>query len=251
MKKKSINLILILNFLLILAMFLSVNIVVATNTPNPSTSDNIDDPANDVVTYNNQTSTFESTSLHSELDIDSMVRSGQQFTVTLYELFPQSGNYSFILFLKDGTDEYFVMYMPGGVTYDLYLLSDEGFWNGSEFTFYMFGMPEIVGSVSGKIFSATIPTAALLITSSIEWYFMAYYYDSATPNIVYVDVCPDSILSEIYPDGDGDGNGDGDGDGNGDGNGDGFTIPAYEIPILLGITTIFTMGLIYIQKKRI
>ncbi|MCK4281035.1 MAG: hypothetical protein KAX10_02885 [Candidatus Lokiarchaeota archaeon] len=247
MKKKSINLILILNFLLILAMFISVNIVVATNTPNPSTSDNIDDPANDVITYNNQTSTCESTSLHPILDIDSMVRSGQEFTVTLYELFPQSGSYQFTLILKDGTDIYYIIYVLGGVTYDLHLMSSEGFWNGSEFTLYMFSMPVSVGSVSGKIFSATIPTAALLITSSIEWTFMASYYDSATPDILILDVCPDSYIFQMCPDGDGDGNGDGDGDGNGDG----FTIPAYEIPILLGITTIFTMGLIYIQKKRI
>ena len=216
-----------------------------TNTPNPSTSDNIDDPANDVVTYNNQTNTCESTSLHSCIDIDSMVRSGQQFTVTLYELFPESGNFTFFLYIKDGLDIYYILYIPGGATQVLYFMSDEGVWNGTEFTIFMYAMPVSVGSVSGKTFSANIPTAALSITSSMDWFFIASIYDSATPDVMYVDVCPDSYLSQMCPEGDGDG------DGNGDGDGVEFTIPGYEIPILLGITTIFTMGLIYIQKKRI
>ncbi len=247
MKTKNISKFVILSLIILFGMTISIEIATAQQNPIPATSDSINDPQGDVIILSFATLTCEETSLHDELDIDTVVRSGQTFTITLYELFteiPLSGGYLNVFMIEDGSDVYTAVYIDAldMVTF----VTDEGDdWDGSAWSA---GNSASVGSASGKILTITIPTAALTITNSMEWNFATYYTDPVT-SVMYVDMAPDSelpvfCLGTTTPDDDDDD------DWNGDGDDDGSSIPGYEFMSLLLITSFTVSGIIYIYMKK-
>ncbi len=249
MKTKNISKFVILSLIILFGMTISIEIATAQPNPVPATSDNINDPQGDVIILSFSTLTCEETSLHDELDIDSVVRSGQTFTITLYELFseiPLSGGYLNVFMIEDGSDVYTAAYID--VLDMVTFVTDEGDnWDGSAWST---GMPASVGSVSGKTLTIQIPTAALTITNSMEWNFATYFTDPVT-SVMYIDMAPDSELpgfcpGTTTPDDDDDGNG----DASPDDDGDGSSIPGYEFMSLLLITSFTVSGIIYIYLKK-
>ncbi len=231
-------------------MSISIEIATAQQNPITSTADSVNDPQGDVIIWNLATGTCEDTSLHDELDIDTMVRSGQTFTITLYEDFteiPLAGGYLNVFMIEDGSDIYSAAYIDvlGIVTF---ANDDSDSWDGSVWNG---GMAASIGSVSGKTLTIEIPTAALTITSSMEWNFATYYKDPDT-SVTYMDITPNSELDfcsgytppdDTTPD-------DTTPDDTTPDDGDGNEIPGYEFISLLLITSFTVSGIIYIYMKK-
>lgn len=247
-----------LSLIFILGLNLSAFSFALENLPKKSTADNIDDPPNDVIAYNSTAETCNSTSLFAELDIDTMTRSGQQFIVTLFLPFRLNMGYDYILSIVDEGKTYVVY----GTTEDLVLAKpDMSYWNGTEFT--TTGVPVIIGSISVNVMTADVPIDVVNITDSTTWTFAASYNDEENSGYIYLDFCPDessSVVCREEDNGNGDGNGDDDVDDDVDDE-DKYrldvtfwdlvnSIPGYEMPLLILIVIVVSVGLIYKFRKK-
>ncbi|MFW9987560.1 MAG: hypothetical protein ACFFC3_02810 [Candidatus Odinarchaeota archaeon] len=221
------NIYVILAVILILGIVINIKVGTTQTNPISATSDHYRDPKSDVVIYDNETKTSRATSLHPELDIDSMTRSGQVIVVTVYEHFDFSLGHTYFLKIEDGKDEYISTY-----SYDLDIVSltktGEGVWNGTEWTN---GEPTNIGFLSGKTLTINIPSTALAMKSTMYWSFWYQYTDPET-GVVYLDVAPEYELVELCPDYD-----------------PGQGIPGYELSIIILITSLFTIGLVILKTK--
>ena len=225
----------IMRKLLIITLFLIFSISLATIARSDlklSTSDNITDPADDVIGVDMFNRKWKPTDLHSELDIDTMIRSDQDFTITFHATI-QTGQYyqyGLAIYEEVGVDTYSVNFMYGN---DGYLWGPEGYWTSTGWGYS--SLDEIiVGTISGDTVQISIPSEALTIQTSHNWGFMAAFVDESA-NTTYVDFCPDGLRNDML---------------------EGFsgpssTIAGYELPILIGFGAIFTIGLIYIYKKQL
>lgn len=202
---------------------------------NLSTADNITDPADDIVEVNGNEKTWKPTDLHTEVDIDTMIRSGQNFTITLHEtvLTTENYRYSFSIYedIDDSSTIYTVMFIS---TMSGYFVNPNGqYWTTSGWALTLYDVVT-VGTISGDKFEISIPSSALALQTSHNWVFMSMY--NGANNMSYVDICPDSLRGALLegisgPSGDG--------------------ISGYELPVLIGIIAMFSVVFVYIYKKRI
>ncbi len=231
MKKKYINILFILN------LFLIVSISLGTITRADlklSTDDNINDSKGDVIVIDIAEKSWKRTSSHSELDVDTMVRSDQDFTIAFYNTISTSENYTYMFTIYttfQGTGSYMVSFDEEE---DGYLWGMEGFWTDSGWGSYFDAIS--VGSISGKNIEIGIPNEAVAIQSSHNWYFIATFPDYAE-NKSYADICPNSLESEMLKELSGPSGGGG--------------ISGYDLPILIGITATFSIIFIYVYKKQL
>lgn len=161
-----------------------------------------------------------------------MVRSGQTFTITFHENMPLANEYLHYLSIGDGSDDSSSSVDNLGTV--TITNGDGDSWNSTEWVGV--GTPSNIGSVSGKVLTIEIPTAALTITSSMQWTFATYFNDLNT-GVRYMDITPNSHRISVC-------------DMPSDGDGDDISIPGYELTILISVTGIFTIGIIYIHKKK-
>jgi len=203
---------------------------------NLSTADDITDPADDIIEVNGDEKTWKPTDLHTEIDIDTMVRSGQDFTITLHETVRTTSSYmySFIIYedIDDSSTIYTVTFYS---TMSGFFINPEGlFWTTGGWSLSFSGAVT-VGNISSDEFEISIPSSALALQTSHNWFFTSQYTGAAN-NMSYVDICPDSLRGELL---------------------EGFSGPSdeaisgYELPVLIGITTMFSVVFVYIYKKRI
>lgn len=226
----------IMKKLLTITLFLIFSISLATFARSDlklSTSDNITDSADDVIVVDATNRNWKPTDLHSELDINTMIRSDQNFTITFHETIQTGANYQYALGIFeefDDEDTYSVNFRSGN---DGYLWGPDGFWTSTGWGYT--SLNEIsVGTISGNTVEISIPSDALTINTTHNWGFMAIFADQSA-NKTYADFCPDELRSDIL-----------------EGySGPSSTIAGYELPILIGFTTIFTFGLIYIYRKQL
>ncbi|MFX1366017.1 MAG: hypothetical protein ACFFCE_01460 [Promethearchaeota archaeon] len=231
MKRKNIIIISILCLFLMVSM---ASAAIGRADLKLSTADNITDATGDIIEINGNEETWTSTDLHTEVDIATMTHSGQNFTITFSGNVPTTASYiyTFILYedIDDPTTQYMVMYGGGSGGY---LINPSGlYWTGTDWGYMT---PASVVTIDGDEFEIGIPSGALTIDSSLNWYFMSMYLIYAT-NMSYVDICPDSLQSAALKGISGPG-----------GNG----IPGYELTILIGITCVASFVCIYTYKKRI
>ncbi len=157
-----------------------------------STPDTIVDSMNDIIRYNTVTETCENTTLYIELDIDSLVRSGQEFTITMHSNFRSESNYIYTLSIRNGTEIYYTF-----VQEDYVILMKEGvgLWNGSEWS--ETGTPLVIGAVSGDTMSFEIPIEVITVSNTLLWAFTAIYDDVLDSGFQYMDGAPNSVI-ETY-----------------------------------------------------
>ena len=230
MKKKYANILFILN------LFLIVSISLGTITRADlklSTADNVNDSANDVIVVNIIKKSWKSTNLHPELDIDTMIHSSQDFTITFHETIIKEVNYSYQFIIYEtlmAEEQWSVMFMSGG---DGYLICHLGFWTTTGWSHSSTDLIS-VGTISGKNIEISIPGEALTIQSSHNWVSFALYADYLA-NKTYMDACPNNRRDMMLK---------------------GFSGPSdvgisgYELPILIGITAMHSIIFIYIYKKQ-
>jgi hypothetical protein len=242
LRTKNISIFVILSLIILFG--ITINLKKAISQPNPvtATADNVDDPQNDFVIFDSFEQTCESTSLHPELDIDTMVRTGQQIVVTFHEYLTLVTDYSHVLAIDNGTDTFWVAYW--GYAYGVTLTwVAVGTWDGSG---WGMGTPVEIGLLSAdlKTLTVNIPSEAISLTGSMEWVF-TYNFTDSTTNIVYMDITPNEKFADMCPNYDpGNGNGGEDGDG-----GPLDSIPGYKLSISMSIS-ILTIGIIYIYTKK-
>lgn len=230
MKKRYIQILIILNLFLIGSISLGT---ITRADLKLSTADNVNDPTNDMILVDYNENSWKSTTLHPELDIDTMIRSSQDFTITFHETISSEINYSYQLLIYERLEhagQYTVMFMSGN---DGYLFDPAGYWTTTGWSITSYDRV-IVGTISSNKVEISIPGEALTIQSSHDWAFIAIYADYLVNN-TYMDLCPNDIRDKML---------------------EGFSGPSsaiagYELPILIGFTAIFTIGLIYIYRKQL
>jgi hypothetical protein len=157
-----------------------------------STPDTIVDSVNDIIRYDTVTETCENTTLYVELDIDSLVRSGQEFTITMHSNFRSESNYIYTLSIRNGTEIYYTFVQEG---YVILMKEGVGLWDGSEWS--ETGTPLVIGAVSGDTMSFEIPIEVITISNTLLWAFTAIYDDVLDSGFQYMDGAPNSAI-ETY-----------------------------------------------------
>lgn len=231
MKSKYVNRMLILCLFLMFFMTLTT---IGRPDLNLSTADDITDPAGDMIEIDGNAKTWKPTDLHTEIDIDTMIHSGQNFTITLHETVLTTSSYMYYFMIYEDIDD------PSTIYTVMFYSTMSGFFsnpNGQYWTTSGWGsMPGAVtvGTISGDEFEIGIPSSALTLETSHNWLFMSMY--NGANNMSYMDICPDSLRSRFLglfsgPSGD--------------------KISGYELPVLIGITAMFSVIFVYMYKKRI
>jgi len=226
-----------LNVILILAIAAKIK---SSSTITPlklSTSDTEIDPTNDVIFVNNTAMTWDYATIHSELDINNMTRSGQNFTISFYENITIDIYYSYALGIYKTWGD--------SVNFTVNFMSEKGYfynidmyhWNGTGWSLG-YGDAKSVGVISGNTIEISIPTQALIVDNSWNWYCQGVYQEIG---FAYVDGCPNEIVNlmledYIGPPGPPEPPG---------------VIYGFELSTIVGTIIISIFGLIYLLKKRI
>jgi len=213
--------------MLVLAIAIQVKGFKTINPLKISTSDTVNDPANDVIFVNNSAMTWDYATIHLELDIDTLTRLGQNFTITYHDNITIDIDYTYALAIYKtwGDVDYAVTFMSENG----YLYNGSNYhWNGTDWSLGV-GDAYSIGVISGNTVEISIPTQALLVDNSWNWYFQGIYQDIG---FSYVDGCPNEIVKILLEDYKGP-----------------SRIIGYELSIIIGIIIISTLGLIYRIKK--
>ncbi|MFX1499506.1 MAG: hypothetical protein ACFFDH_00925 [Promethearchaeota archaeon] len=160
--KKNIHILFILSFFLIISISLGT---VTRADLKLSTDDNITDPANDLIVIDYNTTSWEYTDLHTELDINTMIRINQNFTITFHSTIHTEVyyNYEFYIYeLTESSETNYRVRLYGANTG--YLEGPAGYWTSTGWSFS--NTPIRVGTISGDKVEIGIPSDALTLQSS-------------------------------------------------------------------------------------